>query len=115
LKFEFFEQDFLVGLGLGVAAQDGGSPVGGRKVDVEHLDGRELIENGTGGESGGMGTKTGPQGDVETVGQKGDKDVGFDPGVELVVDRAPDQIVFEGFERSFDFRELDVKYGLVKS
>jgi hypothetical protein len=35
--------------------------------------------------------------------------VGFDPGVELVADRAQIQIVFEGFESGFHFGELDVK------
>jgi hypothetical protein len=31
IEFEFFQEQFLVGLGLGVAAEDEGAPVGGRK------------------------------------------------------------------------------------
>ena len=54
LEFEFLEEELLVVAGLGVAAQDEGAAVGGGEVDIEHLDGGELVEDGSGGEAGGV-------------------------------------------------------------
>ena len=50
-----------------------------------------------------------PQRDVQTVGQKGDENVGFDPMLQLMVDGAQGQVVFEVFEGGFHFGQLNVK------
>ena len=42
-------EDFLVGLGLGVAAEDQGASIGGWEVNIEHLDGGELVEDAADG------------------------------------------------------------------
>jgi hypothetical protein len=78
LETQLLEEDFLVGLGLGVAAQDQGASIGGWEVNIEHLDGGELVEDGARGQPRSQRTQTGTQGNVQAVGQKRDKDVGFD-------------------------------------
>ena len=49
---ELPDQDFLVGVGLGMAAEDQGAAVGRWEVNVEHLYGGELVEHGSRGEAG---------------------------------------------------------------
>jgi hypothetical protein len=85
---QLLEEDFLVGLGLGVATQDQGASIGGWEVNIEHLNGRKLVEDGTRGQPRSQRTQTGPQGDVQAVGQKRNKDVGFDALFALMEDRA---------------------------
>jgi hypothetical protein len=46
---------------------------------------------------------------VQAVGHEGDKDMGFDAMLELMVDGAQLQIVLEVFERRLDLRELDIE------
>jgi hypothetical protein len=58
LGFEFLEEELLVVAGLGVAAQDEGAAVGCGEADIEHLDGGELVEDGSGGEAGGVLAQT---------------------------------------------------------
>jgi len=108
-SFSFFERGFLVGFGLCITSEEEGAFVGAQVVDIEHLDGGELVENGPGGQSGGVGAQAGAKVYMDAIGQEGDKDVGFDPGVELMVDRPEVEIVLEGAERGFHFRELDVE------
>jgi len=64
---ELFQKDFLVGRGLGIAAHDEGAPIGGREVDVEHLDGGKLVQHSAGSQPRGMEPQTGSQSDVEAV------------------------------------------------
>ena len=49
LEPEFFQQEFLIGVGLGVAAQDQGPAVGRGEMNIEHLDGGQLVQDGAGG------------------------------------------------------------------
>ena len=56
---EPIEENPLVGIGLGVAAEDQRAPVGGREVDVEHLDGGQLVERGSRGEPRGERAESG--------------------------------------------------------
>ncbi len=79
------QDEFLVDVGLGGAAQDKGSAVGGGEVDVEHLDGGELVEHGSWGEAGGHQPEPGAQRDVQTIGEEGDEDVRLDALLQLVV------------------------------
>ena len=71
---EPIEENPLVGSGLGVAAEGQRAPVGGREVDVEHLDGDKLVEHGSRGEPCGERAESGAQRDVQTIGQEGDED-----------------------------------------
>jgi len=103
------KQEFLVGLRLGVAAEDEGAAVGGREVGIDHLDGGKLVEYSPGGETRSVGPQAGAEGDVKAIGEEGDKDAGLDAGLALVVDGAQIQVVLEIFESRFDFSELDVK------
>ena len=88
-----FLQKLLVGVQLSVAAQDQCAAIGGREVDVEHLDGGELVEHGPRSEARCQRLELGAQGDVKAIGQEGDEDVRFDAVLKLVIDRAELQIV----------------------
>ena len=48
METQLLEEDFLVGLGLGVAAEDQGASIGW-EVNIEHLDGGELVEDAADG------------------------------------------------------------------
>lgn len=55
-----------------------------------------------------MGAHLLDQGDVQSVGQEGDEDVGVDPGFDLVVDRPDRQIPLEVARRLFDLGQLQI-------
>src|SRR5208283_2334785 len=78
---------------LDLGAQDQRSAIGGGEVDVEHLDGGELVEHGPRGEAGGHRPEPGAQRDVHAIGEEGDEDVRLDAALQLVVDRPELQIV----------------------
>ena len=73
METQLLEEDFLVGLGLGVAAQDQGASIGGWEVNIEHLDGGELVEDGARGQPRSQRTQTGTQGNVQAVGENATK------------------------------------------
>jgi hypothetical protein len=108
-KMESFHEKSLVRVGLGVTAQDQGAPISGGEMNIEHLDGGEFVEHGPRGETRCQWLELRSQGDVQAIGHEGDKDVRFDAGLELVVDRAQLEIVFQIFERRLDLGELDVE------
>jgi len=93
---------------LGVAIEQDLAPVGGRQMNVNHLNGGELFERTARGQPGRQGMKATGQGDLHAVGQKGDEDVGFDPRLVLMEDRTNRQVAFEIAERLFDGDELCV-------
>jgi hypothetical protein len=109
VELELLHQELLVGVEFSVAAQDQRTAVCGREVDIEHLDGGELVEHGPRGEAGGQRLELGAQRDVQTIGQEGDEDVRFDAVLKLVIDRPELQIVLEILERSLDLDELDIE------
>ena len=45
----------MVSVRLGMACQHQTAPVGGRHMEVHHLEGGELLEDGAWGEAGGVG------------------------------------------------------------
>src|SRR5882672_2734317 len=108
VELESFHQKLLVCVQFGVAAQDQRAAIGGREVDVEHLDGGELVEHGPRGEAWRQRLEPSAQRDVKAIGQEGDEDVRFDAVLKLVVDRAELQIVLEILERGLDLDELDI-------
>ena len=52
LECELSDEELLEFVGRGISAKDKPTPISGWKVDVEHLDGRELFENRSRRESG---------------------------------------------------------------
>jgi hypothetical protein len=54
-ELELFEQDFLIGFWMGVAAQNQSAAVGRWEVHIEHLDAGKLVQNGTWGQPGASG------------------------------------------------------------
>ena len=50
-EIESFHEKSLVWVGLGVAAQDQGAAIGGREMNIEHLDAGELVEHSARGET----------------------------------------------------------------
>lgn len=113
---ELLEKKEKVRFGMGVAGENDFASIGGGQMDIEHLHGGELFEDRAWGESAGPGFEAGLEGDLKTVGQEGDKDVGFDPFLTLVVDGPDGQIAFEFLEGLFDLCELQVifpKFGRV--
>lgn len=87
-EIESFHEKALVWVGLGVAAQDQGAAIGGREMNIKHLDAGDLVERGSRGETCRQWLESRPQGDVQAIGHEGDKDVRFDATLELMVNRA---------------------------
>src|SRR5215471_19268969 len=109
MELELLHQKLLFGVEFGIAAQDQCAAIGGREVDVEHLNGGELVEHSPRGEAGGQRLELSAQRDVKAIGQEGDEDVRFDAVLKLMVDRAELQIVLEILERGLDLDELDIE------
>ena len=109
LQFGSLQEELDVGFGMGVAAQDHGALIGGWQVHVAHLHGGELFQDRTWRQAGGQIAQMPAQRDGQTVGLEGNEDVGFDPLLQLMIDRAQGPIVFEVFKGRFHFRPLNVK------
>ena len=109
LEVELPDQELLAGVEFGMAAEHERAAIGGGKVNIEHLDGGELVQHGPRGEAVRQRLEPRAQGDVETIGEEGDEDVRFDALDQLMVDRTQSQIVVEGLERRLDFGELDIE------
>ena len=95
---ELGEQEFLSFVWGGVAAEDHDAFIGSREVDVEHLHGTELLEDRARREPGSFEPQLVTQSRVETKGQEGDEDMGFDAILLTVEDRPQGEIAFEVFE-----------------
>ena len=76
-QLELGEEELLDFVGSGVAVEDQGAAIRGRKVDVEHLDGRELFEHRAWGQSGSFQAQLVAQRGMDAEGQEGDEDMGF--------------------------------------
>jgi hypothetical protein len=109
LEGELGDEQLLVGVELCVAGEDEGSTVGRGEVDVEHLDGCELVEHGAGREAAGKGPQPGAQRDVQAVGHEGDEDVRLDAVLKLMEDGPQLQIVLEVLEGGLDLDQLDIE------
>ena len=59
LQTQPLEQQLLLGLRLSVTAQDQGAPIGCRQMNMDHLDGGEILQDGAGGCARGPGGATG--------------------------------------------------------
>jgi hypothetical protein len=79
-EVEVPDQDFLISVELGVATEPENQrpAIGSGEVDVEHLDGREVVEHGSRGEAVGQRLEPRPQGDVKAIGHEGDEHVRFE-------------------------------------
>ena len=62
---ELVYEQLLIGIELGVAAQNQDTAVGGREVDVEHLHGCQLVEDRPGREAASQRFEPGTQRNVE--------------------------------------------------
>src|SRR5271170_122796 len=109
IELELAGQKFLVGGEFGVTAEDQGAAVGGREMDVEHLDRCKLVEHSSRREAGRQRLEPCTQRDVQAVGQEGDEDMRLDAVLELMMDRAQVQIVLHGLEGGLDLDELDIE------
>ena len=95
----------MVRSGLGVARQHQVPPVGGRQVDIHHLQRRELLQHGAGRQSRRARSGEVLQGDVRAVGDEGDEDVRLDPFLALLEDRPEGEVVLGFLERLLDLGE----------
>ncbi len=109
LEVELPDQELLVGVEFGMAAEHERAAVGGGEVNVEHLHGGELVQDGPRREAVRQRLEHRAQGDVETIGEESDEDVRFAALDQLMVDRTQLQIVLEGLERGLDLGELDIE------
>jgi hypothetical protein len=107
-KLQPIDEELKFGLGMGVARKPDLAPVGGRQMDIDHLDGGELFERAARRQAWRHGMKPARQRDLHAVGQEGDEDMGLDPLLVLMEDRADRQVALEIAEGLFDGDELDV-------
>ena len=68
LELELMEQKLEIFFRLGVACEDDFSTVACRKVNIEHLNGRKLLQNGTRSQAAGTSFQTCFECDLQTVG-----------------------------------------------
>ena len=92
-QVELVEQLLLIAGRVGTAGQHEVATVGGRQMDIHHLHGGALLEDGSGRQARRARPGQALQGDVQAV---GDEDVGLDPILALVEDRTDGEVVLEG-------------------
>ena len=76
--------------------------VRGREMHVDHLNRRQLFQDGPWRQSWGQLAGLALEGDLEAVGNEGDENVGFDPVVQLMVNGPEAQVTFQFLERLLD-------------
>ena len=84
--------------------------VGGRQVDVHHLQGGELLQHRAGRQARRVLSGEILQRHLQAVGQEGDEDVRLDAPVVLMEDRAHREVVLEFLERLLDLGELVIAH-----
>jgi hypothetical protein len=107
-ELQLVDQELEFGLGMGVAGEPDLATVGGRQMNIDHLNGGELFERAARSEPGRQSMKPTGQRDLHAISQERDKDVSFDPLFVLMEDRTDRQVAFEIAERLFDGDELRV-------
>ena len=75
---------------------------------IGELNGSEPFARASRGQAGSQGVQAAGHGDVQPVCHEGDEDVGFDPLLVLVEDRADGEVALEVLEGLFDGDELDI-------
>jgi hypothetical protein len=94
-------------LGLGATRRLDFTPVGGGNVDVDQLQGGELLQ-GASWSAWGQRAQAPRQRCVQAIGEEGNEDVRFDARFELMEDGAYGEIPLEVPESLFDAPELKV-------
>ena len=107
-QVQLTQEQFVLAVRLGMARQHQMAPVGGRHMNVDHLQRGELVEDGTWGEAGRLWSGEILQRHEQAIGDERDEDVRLDARLELVEDEADGKIVLELLERLLDFGELHV-------
>src|SRR6185312_15734938 len=85
-ELELVDEELEFGFGMGVAGEENLAPVGGRQMNIDHLDGGELFQRAACGQSRRQGVQATRQRDLHAISQERDEDVGFDPFLILVED-----------------------------
>ena len=106
---ELVQKELVLLVRLGVARQDEAPAVGGRQMDIHHLDGGERLDDGARCEAVGPWPGEVLQGDQQAVGDEGDKDVRLDPLLALMEDGPDREVVFEIFESQLNFGQLNIQ------
>ena len=84
LQVQLLQQELLIPLRLGLAAQDQGSAIGGGQMDIDHLQGREFLQGGARGQPVTQCPQAMLEGDLQAVGEEGDQDMRLDAILALV-------------------------------
>jgi len=98
-QVQLTQEQFVLPVRLGVARQHQMAPVGGRHMNVDHLQSGKLVEDGTWGEAGRLWSGEILQGYEQAIGDERDEDVRLDARFELVEDGADGKIVLQLLER----------------
>ena len=87
----------------------GGWHGGGGWHDIDHLHRRELLDDAARGEPRRQCMQPPRQSGVQAIGQEGDEDMRFDPGLVLMEDRPDGEIALKVLEGFFDADEQQVQ------
>jgi len=71
-------------------------------MHIEHLDSAKFVQHSPGRQAGGKRSQPGPQSHVQTVGDKGHKNVRFNPMLKLVKNGTQSQVILEVLKGRFD-------------
>jgi len=112
-ELELADQKLEFEFGVGVAAQQYLASICCWQMDIDHLDGGELVESASGCQPRRQGVEAARQGDVHTVSQEGDEDMGLDSPFVLMEDRADRQVALQVLEGLFDAHELNVMLNVI--
>ena len=101
----------MLAVRLGMARQHQMAPVGGRHMDVDHLQRGEFLDDGAWSEAGGPWPGEVLQGHQQAIGDERDEDVRLDALLELVEDGPDGKMVLELFEPARPPRRWSARCG----
>src|SRR5580693_3079575 len=107
-SLSFFSNRLSSGSGLGVAAEQQFTAVGGRQVHVDHLHGGKLLQHAARRQPRRQRVQAPRQRDMQAIGQEGNENVGLNARLALVKDRPDREIAFEVLERLLDRNQQQI-------
>ena len=113
-QLQLGEQELLLRVGFGAAAQQEFAPVGGGEMHLDHLDFSKVVEGMARGQTGGLAAPFFAQGDMDAVEEEADHDVGFDAAVFLMINGPHSKVSFLGAQAGQQERAPVVAGGLFR-
>ena len=94
-QVELVQEELVIRVRLGMARQDQPPTIGGRQMNIDHLEGGKLLQDRPRGQPRCTGAGQVLARDLQAVGDDGDENMCFDPVLALMEDRTNGEVLLE--------------------